>query len=354
MNRAAVVRQAFLDQAGYCARLGSPFMVALCEGIADVLTTDDPVGRAVLAWPGDPAPLADNVPLRVTGALHALARSGRVRNLTAAFPPQRTPSGPTLAAVLREAFRDHGPEIVEFLAFTPQTNEVGRAAILIGGFLAIAGETALPLDLYEIGASAGLNLLADRYRYRLGEAEWGPKDARLTLTPEWSGSRPPVEARLVVRSRAGCDVNPIDVRDAAERERLASYVWADQPERLERLDAAIETALRAPFEIARADAADWIEARIPAARDGGVRTVFHSIVWNYLPEVTRGRIDARLALVGAKARISGPLAWLRFELDVARGEALLRLTTWPTGEERILASAHPHGRSIRWLGAGAL
>jgi hypothetical protein len=351
MNRAAVVGQAFRDQAGYCARLDSPFMVALCEGIADVLTTEDPVGRAVLAWPGDPAPLADNVPLRVTGALHALARSGRVRNLTAAFPPHRTPSGPTLAAVLREAFRDHGREIVDFLAFTPQTNEVGRSAILIGGFLAIAAETGLPLDIYEIGASAGLNLLADRYRYRLADAEWGPPTAGLALAPEWSGARPPVQARLVVRSRAGCDVNPIDVRNPAERERLASYVWADQPDRLERLNAAIETALDAQFELVRADAAEWIEARIPAAtgRDGGVRTVFHSIVWNYLPDVTRRRIEARLVLAGAEARSTSPLAWLRFELDAARGEALLRLTIWPTGEERILASAHPHGRSIRWL-----
>jgi hypothetical protein len=147
-DRSALVRQAFRDQGTYCAKLGSPFTAAICEALAEALSTSDAVGRAVLSWPGDPAPPADNVPLRVTGALHALARSGRVPMLAAAYPPRSPPSPQTLAAVLNAVLAEHAADIVEFLRFTPQTNEVGRSGALIGGFLAIAQRTQLPLALY--------------------------------------------------------------------------------------------------------------------------------------------------------------------------------------------------------------
>src|SRR5262245_5915954 len=172
-DRSALVRQAFRDQARYCLRLGSPFTAAICETLAETLSMGDAAGREILSWPGDPAPPADNVPLRVTGALLALARSGRVPTLAAAYPPRSPPSPQTLSAVLTAVFAEHGAEIVDFLSFTPQTNEVGRSGVLIGGLLAIAQRTRLPLEIYEIGASAGLNLLADHYRYKLGSASWG-------------------------------------------------------------------------------------------------------------------------------------------------------------------------------------
>ncbi len=349
--RSAVVRQAFHDQAAYCARLGSPFTAALCEALADTLSMGDAVGRAVLTWAGDPAPAADNVPLRLTGARHALARSGRIRNRAAAYPPHTLPRSLTLAAVLRGVFDEHAAEIVDFLRFTPQTNEVGRSAALIGGLLVVAEQTGLPVDLYEIGASAGLNLLADQYRYRLGGARWGPPKARLVLEPEWTGPPPPVAAPLSIRARRGCDINPIDVRDPVQRERLKSYIWADQADRLERLDAAIDTALAVPFELERADAAEWVVSALPArAQSGAVRVLMHSIVWTYLPHPARARIEQHLAAVGAASSNRAPLAWLRLEFDVKTAESQLRLTLWPSGAEHLLAAAHPHGSWIRWNG----
>lgn len=352
-QRAAAVRQAFRDQADFCERLKSPFTAALCHGIADVISSEDAVGRALLAWPGDASPMADNLPLRVTGALHALARAGADRNLVLAFPPHGIPNPPTLAAVLRAVFREHADAILAFIEHTPQTNEVGRSGVLIGGFLTIAERTHLPLALFEIGASAGLNLLPDRYRYRLGGAEWGPKAAPLLLAPDWSGPPPPVKAPLKVVTRAGCDVNPIDLKNAAERERLRSYVWPDQPERMRRLDAAIGAALGETFTVDRADAAAWVEAEIPVTAPPAnvVRTLFHSIVWGYLPPSVRERIQSHVETAGAAATESQPLAWLRFELDTARGEAVLLLTQWPGGREEQLASAHPHGTFVRWQAA---
>lgn len=351
-DRAEGVRKAFRDQAVYCEKLGSPFTAAVCEILAERLSPRDAAGSAILSWPGDPAPAADNVPLRVTGALHALARSGRSQMLFAAYPPRLPPTRQTLAVVLENAFAEHAAEIVDFLRFTPQTNEVGRSGALVGGLLAVARRTALPLDVYEIGASAGLNLLADRYRYKLGPVTSGPKDARLTLEPQWSGAAPPSGVRLTVRGRRGCDVNPIDVRDPEQRERLKSYVWPDQTDRLERLDAAIATALDVPFAVDRADAADWVEREIAIGEQrGAARVLFHSIVWTYLPYPTRERIEKHLAAAGAASRDDSPLAWLRLEFDVQSAECQLRLTVWPGGDEQLLAGAHPHGAWVRWTGA---
>ena len=352
--RANAVRKAFAAQAEYCAKLGSRFTATLCEALSDVLSTDDELGRRVLAWPGDPSPLADNLPLRLAGALNALARSGRVRDLAAAYPPRGTPHPTTFAIVLRHVLAEHAAEIAAFLEHTPQTNEVGRSAVLIGGLLEIAKRTGLPLALFEIGASAGLNLLADRFRYRLGGAELGPKNATLTLAPDWNGPLPPVDAKLRVRTRRGCDLNPIDLHDAAQRERLMCYVWPDQPERVARLEAAIATALAAEsFAVDKADAGDWVEAQLPPAAPRGVaRVLFHSIVWGYLPEATRERIRAHLATIGAAATSGAPLAWLRFELAPATtAKPEIRLTLWPGGRDYSLGDAHPHGAAVRWTGA---
>jgi hypothetical protein len=120
MDRA--VRNAFRAQAEYCARLDSPFTGLLCRMLADVLSSQSEAGREILGWRGDPAPLADNLPLRVVGALHALARSGNAPELASIYPPAPLPAADRLADVLRRALRRHAAEISAFLPFTPQTN----------------------------------------------------------------------------------------------------------------------------------------------------------------------------------------------------------------------------------------
>src|SRR6185312_16413442 len=112
-----------------------------------------------------------------------------------------------------------------------------------------------------------------------------------------------------------CDANPINLGDEAARERLAAYVWADQSERVRRIEAAIEIARAAPVAIDCAEAADWVEQQIePVPARGSVRVLFHSVVWSYLSEGSRNRIRAHLSRAGAAASIEAPLAWLRYEL----------------------------------------
>jgi hypothetical protein len=347
-RQSQAVRSAFASQAEYCRRLGSPFTACVCEALAVDLDMSGAAGRTILGWTGDPSPLVDNVPLRTIGALNALARSQAAPYLATLYPPNPLPDPRELARAVRRALDEHAGRVLEFLSSPPQTNEVGRSAVLIGGFLTIARRTALPLDVFEIGSSAGLNLRADRYRYRLGNTGWGTPDAALSLAPSWDGPPPPVDAPLTIRSRSGCDANPIDLKNARARERLVAYIWADQEDRIARIAAAVEIALAFPVPIDCAEAADWVERRIELAPVTGItRVLFHSVVWNYLSEGSRERIRGHVGRAGAVATTEAPLAWLRFELA---DPPELRLTLWPPGDETLLARAHAHGAWVRWLG----
>jgi len=345
----ALVREAFNEQAGWCTKLGSPFTALLCSTLAERLDDSTLIGSRILAWPGDPTGQGDALPLRVCGALHGLARANQEPELAALYreAPQRA-SAEDLWRTIQGVLARNTPHFEAYLATAPQTNEVGRSAVLMCGFLEIAKRCDLPLQLFEIGCSAGLNLIADRYRYRFGATEWGDPSAALLLEPQWRGPAPPVDAHLRVAERSGCDVAPLDVTVEAERARLVSYVWADQIDRLQRLQSAMDTALRDPPKLERMEAADWVEQRIPVlpTTRGQVRVLFHSVVWRYFPPETQRRIEAHMERCGAQAHIDTPLAWLRFELVNSAPGASLTLRFWPGGKETLLALAQPHGRSI--------
>jgi hypothetical protein len=340
------VHAAFAKQIDWCERLGSPFTanilkLALTDMEAGGMTTE-----LTRRWPGDP--VADALPLRMAGALHALVLTSAEPELAALYPPN--PAEPErLRTALRGVLQRQSAFMATFLKSPPQTNEVGRSAVLIGGFLMIARETGLPLRLLEIGASAGLNTIWDRYQYQLGEAQWGDPRSAVRLAPRWTGPPPPVDAALRVAERAACDMAPVDLADDAQRLRLRAFVWADQQERLARIDAAIGLARRDWPRVEQADAADWIEARL-ARREGCVTVIYHSIMWQYMPEPTRDSIAASIARAGAAADAAAPLAWLRFEPTSPEETPELRLTLWPDGRDRRLAVAQPHGASVAWSG----
>jgi hypothetical protein len=338
-------RAAFASQAMWCERLGSLFTARLVRLLGERLDRSTAVGRRVLDWPGDPAPQADGLPLRLAGALHAMVRRGGAPALAALYPPAPLPDD---TALWREIAPLLGEEpLLSFLDQTPQTNEVGRAAALMAGLLVIAERFPLPLRLFELGASAGLNLLLDRYGHNLGGLSTGDMASRLQLKPAWKGPPPP-QAEVRVLSREGVDLNPL--RLPQDGGRLLAYVWADQHDRLARLEAALAIAAADPPPVERAEAADWLERTLPAAqRVGAVRVVFHSIAWQYFPSETRHRIEALMHRLGSEASPQAPLAWLRYEQQPGDPKHSLRLLTWP-GEDRLLAWLHPHGAEVEWVG----
>ena len=340
------VLQAIRFQAEGCRRLGSPFYAALLDRAAADL--DDPRVAALFApWRGADleANLAEATPLRLLGALHDLVLSGEEPALAAAFPPAADAEAAWRAALAAIARR--GEHFARFMAHEPQTNEVRRSAVLAPGLLTIAAETGLPLRCFELGASAGLNQLWNRFRYDFGPAGvWGEEGAPVRLDIEWRGPAPALPASVRVAETAACDRRPVDVTDPAQRRRLRAWLWPDQPERLARLDAALALADAVGVDVEQADAVDWTRQRVRPA-PGAATVVFHSSFWSYLPQASQAALEELIAQLGAAATPAAPLAWLRKEPMPIRDE--LRLTLWPGGRERLLAFAHPHGAWIEWV-----
>ena len=342
----AHIAENFHQQADGSAALGSPFTALVCRLLADRLEPGSQFARRISEWRGSPR--YDALAIRAVGGLHALARSGRSPALTAAYPPN--PTNPdALWSAIEATLAENDAFLAAYLDSPPQTNEVARSNVILGGCLIIARLTSLPLQLFEIGSSAGLNLGFDKYHYDLGVGHWGAADAAVRIATHWEGSPPSLDIPLVVVDRAGCDLRPLDPSRPDDRERLMSYVWADQIDRLARMAAALAVAARAPWRVERADAADWVEKRLTAeAVAGRTRVLFHTIVWQYLPEAARERIEAALLKAGARASAGAPLAWFRVEQDEVDGSAGIRLTVWPSGATVNLGRAHYHGRWTRW------
>lgn len=348
MTQEALVREAFAKQSAWCAKLGSPFTARLTEGLGRHLDRSTAAGRRVLDWTGPPDALGDAVPLRLAGALHALVRRGRLPDLAELYPPNPLPSVERLAAAAMDALREADAEIGGWLGYAPQTNEVARSAVLYPGLMVVAKETKLPLALFEIGASAGLNLIPDRYAYRLGGGALGRSGSPVVLSPDWSGaSMAGGEPKIL--SRRGCDRSPLDLTIAAHRERLIAYLWPDQLERIARVEAAIGLARENPPPIDAADAGQWVEEVIGGPAERGVaRVLFHSIALQYFPESSKRRIAARMETAGQQTTDDTPLAWLAFEQYRGEGPRLT-LKLWPRTGERLLALADAHVRKVEWL-----
>jgi hypothetical protein len=343
--------EAFRQQAGYCDALGSPLWGHMMRHAARDIDDGGSVARLLADWEGDLKLGA--LALRFFGGIHYLALSGRSPALAARLPSTGGAAGDEPWPVLRGAIEANEPLLKRALASPPQTNEVARSAVLLGGFLRVAQRTGLALRLREVGSSAGLNLAWDRYAYELGPHRWSQPGPALTLKADWQGGVPDLAAPVSVASRAGCDLNPIDLTDPDARLWLQAYIWPDQATRLALMRRAIENALAIGISVEKASAAAWTAEQLAGRPAGQATVIYHSVVMQYFPPAEQSAFIAALSRAGAAATANTPLAWLRMELDVAMKEFALRLTLWPGGEETLLALAHPHGRSIEWRAKAA-
>lgn len=222
------MKRHFERQATYCSAFGADLTARLLRRLPDCISPNSALGQRITNWPGDPAPEADNLPLRLAGGLHALLLSAKARDLAPIYRSGAMADA-ELPAVLRSVLQRHDAELTAFIANAPQTNEVRRAAGLVAA--------AHWLKASELGASAGLNLVFDRFHLAVGQG-YGPPDSPVQLTPKWQGSLPPA-APYLLRDAQGCDLAPLDLRQKQDLLRLHAYIWADQPERRARTDAAI-------------------------------------------------------------------------------------------------------------------
>ncbi|MGY6412151.1 MAG: DUF2332 domain-containing protein [Alkalilacustris sp.] len=335
------VAGAFRAQARSCDSLGAPFLARALRLMADRLPSDGTLGTRLHSWPGDMSARGDAVPLRLAAGLHALVLSGQAPDLAAVWPAPETTPDDALWPPIATALHTHEAHLLDWLDRAPQTNEVGRSAALIAAAHWLGGGLAVS----ELGAAAGLNLLFDAWALEGPCWRRGSNAAPLVLRPDWTGPPPPATP-YAVETRAGVDLHPRD--PATDRLRLMAYVWPDQPERLARLGAALDTAARARPPVARGCAIDWLEARLATPMPGLRHLIVHTIAWQYFPQALRARGEALLQAAGARATPDAPLARLAMEADGTRDGAALTLTLWPGGTRHALGRVDFHGRWMRW------
>jgi hypothetical protein len=345
-----IVARRLLKQAEWCQSLGSRLYSTLLRQAADDVRAGGACWTVLHDHQDDPPGSA--LALRSLGAIHRIVLQGQAPQLAACYPSAGGASEcddpwPPFHALVQE----QAAVLRELVHHPVQTNEVGRCAALLGGFLEVAHRTGLPLRLLEVGAAAGLILRWDHYSYEVGHEGWGDPASPVRISNVFRDVYPRLDVSTRIEERRGCDTSPIDPRTDEGALTLQSYVWPDQMERFRRLTAAIDVARRVPAPVDRANAADWIEAALACRVSGVATAVYHSILWQYLSNSDQARVKRVMAAAGRAATPDSPLAWLRFE--PGRKIAEVHLQLWPGGKDRLLARSGFHGNPVYWLATGS-
>ena len=260
---------------------------------------------------------------------------------------------PATGAALHAFVQQRGEEVRAVMrARRTQTNEVGRCAVLLPAL------PPGPLALVEVGASAGLCLLFERYAYEFGSTRLGAASSAVRLRCAATGRipLPPAIPRIVWRR--GLDLRPIDVHDDDAVRWLLACVWPEHHERRRRLEGAIAAARADPPVVRAGDLVDDLPALLAEAPRDAQLVVFHSAVLSYVSRERRQAFADALAQASKRRDI----IWLANEavgvvpeLPAVAASGALRFlvsrTRFANGQRRseLLALAHPHGAELAWL-----
>lgn len=246
--------------------------------------------------------------------------------------------------------RTYEDRIVEIVTHrTVQTNEVRRCIILLPAFTWVAQHRSSPLALLEIGSSAGLNLMFDRYRYDYGDGlTAGNPESPLTLTTELrSPTHPPPTSGAEVAWRRGIDLHPLDVTDPDDVLWGQALLWPEQVERIERYQKAVAIAAADPPHLVAGSALEALPEQLAAAPDGLALVVFHSFVLNQFTESERSRLGDLLA----EASRSRPIDRISVEmLSRAAEHPEIVHVRYENGSptSQVLGAGHHHGEWLHW------
>jgi hypothetical protein len=330
----------------------------LYRRLGEAIAEDPAVSRLLLHAPPD-----QRLPVLLLACVHWILLREPEHELRRWYPnlvPEPDRSDPYPA--FREFCRREAHQLSELLATrSTQTNEVGRCAIFVPLLAELADEVG-PLAHLDVGASAGLNLLLDRYQYRFrsddGSTTTVGDPSPVVIECETRGPVPVPSSLPPIIDRLGLDRSPVDVGDRDTTAWLQACVWPDQADRFERLGAALELARVDRPPIVSGDAVDQLAGAVDRLDPDGHAVVTNSWVLNYLGEDRRLDYVAELDRLGA----SRDLTWccaespmqtsgLPFPVGLDRPELthLIRVD-WRLGHRTVrhVAVAHPHGFWLHW------
>lgn len=341
------MHDALLRQAKGCLVLGSTMYSDLFLRLAQNYASGGVVAEMLGATTA--TPLHDATPLRLAGAMHRVVLEGLDATLAQHYPSVGGTVGESFARDFLDAIPRHKDAVDDGLKRQVQTNEVGRSVVPLALVHWLGLRGVAEVTWYEIGASAGLNLLFDRFGADTGSGVMGDKQSVVRFSPEWFDIPPPVcasPARVV--ARRGVDISPINIHNTSDASRLRCFVWPDQIERLERMDSAIAIARDSAHTVDKSSADSWLAELFNTPR-AGATVVFHSIVWQYLGREVHDGVRGALTRAGRSATQEQPLVWARME--PAGDVADVRVTVWDgaSTKEIMLATIGYHGQHMRWL-----
>lgn len=332
--------------AGEAERSGAPLYVRLSQGVGA-----DPELRAFAGTVRKGQPPANVLfaavhYLLLRGVQHPLRRF--YRNLNG-----KPVEGEDPFPDFRDFVHRYRDELAPLVANRiTNTNEVGRSALLHAGFRAVAKESGEPLNLIEIGPSAGLNLIWDKYgaRYVRGQETFytEPRDAPLIVQCDLRGGEvPPHGPAPRIASRVGLELNPVDLSNPDARDWLKALVWPDQVTRFATLEKALEIYASEKPDIRAGDALSLLPDALAQIPEDQPVCVYHSMVIYQFSEEMREALDNFLIA----ASLRRPIWRLALE-GTLQGENLLTLGRYDDGrkEVRTLALCHPHGAWMEWRG----
>ncbi len=353
----------FARQSRACRENGSPLYGEICRAASLHLAAGGALTQVLERWAD--ARDGDLIPLRVLGAAHRAVLERRAPALALWFPsvggtaPVDAAGRTACFEAWVDAVTGEADRLPALLASPPQTNDPGRAASLAGVLAHVAAAYGLPVRVHELGASAGLNLLADRARITWLGGETGPGGSPLVLEDAWEGEPLPPAAAVEVVERVAVDLAPVDVTTTEGRLHLTSYVWPDQTERFERLRASYELAGEVPVELVRSDLVDHLESLVP--QPGTTLVVFHSVTWIYLDAAERARAEVAFQALASTATPAAPVVHVaREHLGDLLGMSFAVITRWwpappsgplaglAAGAPTVLADTPPHGLPVVW------
>lgn len=315
----------------------------LMRAMADDWDAGGPTRTICQGW--ENAPEGAVVQLRLLAGLFRIVLTDRAPELVPFYPCLGGDAPPAEAwPLVRDVLSRHTGELHDALDVAPQTNEAGRSTALLVGLFESVRRTGLSrIRLLELGASAGLNLLVDQFRFVNAGWAVGPEESPLVLRDGVDGDVKPTAFEVV--ARRGCDLQPVDANTADGRLRLRSFVWPFQPARHERLNAALEVAATLPVSVDEASAGEWLEAQLAQVVEDDVLTVvWQSITRLYWPIEETRRVNEAVS----RAATTRPVAHIAMEFPLEGPSTGAELTLLLPGmaAPEVLAKVGDHGTPV--------